>query len=76
MTTQTHRNVIAQAIAELDAEHRPMWLTDGAESMGDPPSACDICWPGDNKWPCVTRMIADDLRQHLAEMNDKEESDV
>lgn len=44
------------AVAELDADHRP---------EGDPgkePWGCVMCYPRDGDWPCVSRMIADDLR--------------
>lgn len=45
---------LARLIAELDAEHRP----DPASGPG-----CRICWPKDGGWPCVTRLVADELRE-------------
>lgn len=54
------RPAVAQAIAELDAEHRPDWSLLGK-------SGCIICWPKDGGWPCVTRQVADDLRAALGE---------
>lgn len=55
----TPAEAIAQAVAELDAEHFPdttSWRGKGG---------CVICWPKDGGWPCTTRMIADDLRRAL-----------
>lgn len=52
------RAVIAQAVAELDAEHR-----DADEAVRGRHGGCVICFPSDGSWPCVTRMVADDLRK-------------
>lgn len=51
-------DAVRQAVAELDAEHRPM---DQRRRNGDP-IGCVICWPRDGSWPCVSHMITDDLR--------------
>jgi hypothetical protein len=56
------------AIAELDAEHSPIWVAYGAVGYTDTPRndldpvGCRICYPGDGNWPCVSHMITDDLR--------------
>lgn len=44
------RSAISDAVTELDAEHRP----DG--------HLCAMCGAADGSWPCVSRMVADDLR--------------
>jgi hypothetical protein len=50
-----HLRTIAFAVRELDAEHRP-----------DPDGrTCEVCGPADGSWPCVTRLITDDLRAAL-----------
>lgn len=49
------RPAVAQAIAELDAEHY-------AEEE-DGGTNCVVCWDG--SWPCVVRQVADDLRAAL-----------
>lgn len=59
------RAVIGQAVAELDAEHRPTWASPTAEAAGKEPVGCVICFPADGSWPCVSRMVADDLRACL-----------
>lgn len=51
------RGEVMQAVAELDAEHSP----DDPRNVG-PQGGCVLCWPKVGSWPCVTRMIADDLR--------------
>lgn len=59
---------IAQAVTELNAEHRPMWVNpEGAgyteaKLVDKDPVGCTVCFPHDSDWPCVTRMITDDLR--------------
>mgnify|MGYP001590178214 FL=1 len=57
---------VRQAIDELDAEHYPLWYCDdGTRAEDKEPIGCFTCYPGDGSWPCVTRMIANDLRSHL-----------
>ncbi len=46
---------VVQALAQLDDEHRP-----DPELKGR--GGCVMCWPKDGSWPCVTRLIADELR--------------
>jgi len=46
---------VVEAIAELRAEHRP------EGNPGKEPWGCVVCYPADSSWPCVSRMIADDL---------------
>ena len=53
---------VAEAVAELDAEHRPTWASDAAEAAGKDPIGCETCFPADGSWPCSTRLVADDLR--------------
>ena len=50
------RATVRQAVAELDAEHRP------DPEVPGPGGGCVICWPKDGTWPCLARMVADDLR--------------
>jgi hypothetical protein len=57
------RGLIRQAVTELDAVHRPMWLTERAEAEGRPPLGCEMCYPGDGSWPCNSAMVANDLRE-------------
>jgi len=66
---ETLRNIIEAAILELDAEHRPQWVKEGGAGYtevpredGLDPVGCVMCYPQDGDWPCVTRMITDDLR--------------
>jgi hypothetical protein len=54
---------IKAAVWELDIEHRPQWSTPAMEAKGMKPIGCVICFPEDGSWPCVSRMIADDLRK-------------
>lgn len=51
---------LTKAAANLDAEHRP-------ERVGANPGweGCIVCGPADGSWPCVARMVADDLRTAL-----------
>lgn len=51
--------VIRQAVTELAAEH--------AEPRPESVQGCRLCWPGDGSWPCVTRMIADELRAAIGD---------
>lgn len=60
------RSALVQVVAELDAEHRP----DSPANVG-PRGGCVMCWPKDGSWPCVTRMVADELRGIV----DREDSD-
>jgi hypothetical protein len=56
------RAVTRQAVGELDSEHAPMWSNDKALATGKEPIGCGMCFPHDGHWPCISRMIADDLR--------------
>lgn len=63
---------IRKAVAGLDAEHQPMWSAPGPGYTLDPqegkePAGCCCCFPGDGSWPCVSRMVADDLRRACAD---------
>lgn len=60
---------VAQAVAELDGEHRPQWVgdvgyTEEPVEEGREPVGCVMCYPHDSDWPCASRMIADELRRH------------
>lgn len=55
------KTIIAQAVSELDAEHGP------EGNPGKEPWGCRICFPGDGDWPCVSKMIADDLRAAITD---------
>lgn len=46
------RAVIGQAVKELDSEHRKIRDADG----------CVVCW---RRWPCVSRIVCDDLRREI-----------
>lgn len=65
---------VAAAVAELDAEHYPVWadVTGLTASPVDrrEPVGCARCWPEDGSWPCTTRLIADDLRKLLTPKED------
>lgn len=50
------RSALVAVLAELDAEHRAEPYDVGRRD------GCVICWPKDGSWPCVTRMVADELR--------------
>lgn len=52
----TWRSVVTDALWELDAAHR----VDGATRP-----LCVTCGAADGSWPCVSRMVADDLRALL-----------
>lgn len=58
MTYEKLVNAAADAIGELEAEHRPEPAVKGR-------GGCVMCWPKDGSWPCVSRMIADELREAL-----------
>ena len=58
---------IRDALPQLDDEHAPLWLTPEMEAEGRDPIGCRMCFPGDGSWPCVTRMVADDLAHALAD---------
>ena len=51
------RAVIAAARNELNADHYRIEDVNG----------CAMCWPHDGSWPCVSKMVADDLRNALEE---------
>jgi hypothetical protein len=59
------RCAVAVAIADLELEHEPIWSNDRARKRGKDPIGCSICWPRDGSWPCISRMIADDLTRAL-----------
>lgn len=65
MSTGDVADIIAKAVAELDAEHQPQWYSDNAKAQGKEPIGCTICFPRDGSWPCVSRMVADDLRDYI-----------
>lgn len=67
------RDVIRSAVDELEHEHRPLWTSDAMEAAGAPPMGCLVCWPGDGRWPCVTRGVVSDLRRALADTGDGED---
>lgn len=51
--------IAEEAVAELDAVHRP--------GAGKDPMGCVTCFPVDGGWPCVSRQVADDLRRVLVQ---------
>lgn len=51
------RTAITAAIVDLN----------GAHYLNGPGDLCAVCGPADGSWPCVTRMVADDLRAALGE---------
>jgi len=57
---------VTQAVRELDEEHAPTWVSDLAKDAGKDPIGCRMCFPSDGSWPCITRMIANDLRALLS----------
>jgi hypothetical protein len=59
------RAVIAAAVAELTADHAPEWASDHARANGKDPIGCRVCYPRDGSWPCLSAMVADDLRAAL-----------
>lgn len=61
MTGRGLLDVVRQAITDLEAEHRP--ITSPAD-VG-PRGGCVMCWPKQGSWPCVSRMVADDLAAAL-----------
>jgi hypothetical protein len=62
---------IEQAVQELDDEHHPMWSAKGVAGYSTEPRddldpvGCVTCYPSNSDWPCVSRMIADDLRKKI-----------
>jgi len=60
------REAVTTALANLDDEHQPQWSSDEAAAKGKAPIGCTRCWPGDGRWPCSSRLIADDLRAALS----------
>jgi hypothetical protein len=56
------RVAVARAVNELTIEHSPIWSTADAREAGNDPIGCTMCWPRDGHWPCMTRMVADDLQ--------------
>lgn len=60
-------NKIRGAVAELDAEHRPQWVSEHGKGYttvprpGFDPVGCVMCFPHDGSWPCTTALITDDL---------------
>jgi hypothetical protein len=66
-------NALKQAVLELDDEHRPQWVNKDAygyttEPRDDlDPVGCVICFPHDGSWPCVSALIARDLRVIVAD---------
>ena len=57
------------AAGELRGEHRPQWSTPEMQARGKDPIGCEICWPQDGGWPCVSREIADDLDRAVAQVS-------
>lgn len=61
--TPDENRVIRESAEALESEHWPLWASEQAKANGRPPVGCEICFPKDGSWPCVTRMVADDLRK-------------
>lgn len=58
-TADAHTTLLAavrRAVADLDDHHE----------RDDDTGVCEECYPADSTWPCVTRMIADELRAAVA----------
>lgn len=53
------RGVIGNAAVELVAEHRSIRLAHGEQGH----DGCVVCWPESSGWPCISRMIAEDLER-------------
>lgn len=54
-------DVIREAIRELDGSHYPISHDDGR------PELCAVCGAADAPWPCLARMVADDLRRAIGD---------
>jgi hypothetical protein len=63
----TWRSVVTDALWELDAAHR----VDGATRP-----LCVTCGAADGSWPCVSRMVADDLRALLRDAGNGRTDDL
>lgn len=55
-TKERLRSVLSEAVTELDAEHR----------QDDDARSCVVCAAADGSWPCVTALVARDLRKALS----------
>ena len=54
-----YRAAIRKAATELEAEHQPSTTATG----------CVMCWPAEgSRWPCVSAMVAKDLREILEDV--------
>lgn len=69
-------DAIDAQVAELLAEHQPMWVSDEAKAAGKEPWVCLICGTADGSWPCISRLIADDMHRLLHPEEDGHTIDV
>jgi hypothetical protein len=58
-------DAIDAQVAELLAEHQPEWASDAAKAKGKDPIGCNMCFPHDGSWPCVSRIIAEEMHHAL-----------
>lgn len=56
---------VQETLNEIFATHTPLWYSAVAKAAGKAPIGCMACYPADGDWPCVAKMVADDLEHAL-----------
>ena len=57
------RNAIDSVLINIDSDHQPAWAGAEAKAAGKRPWCCQWCGPQDGSWPCVHRMVLDELKE-------------
>lgn len=57
------RNAIDSVLINIDSDHQPEWSSAEVKAAGKRPWCCQWCGPQDGSWPCVHRMVLDELKE-------------
>jgi hypothetical protein len=57
------RAAIDAFLADVDSDHQPEWMDQGAQACGLEPIWCRKCGAVDGNWPCTDRMALDQLKE-------------
>ena len=50
-------------LREIDGDHRPEWYSFEEQWSGKEPWRCELCGLFESGWPCVYRVVLDELKE-------------
>lgn len=56
-------SAIDNLLEEIDSFHQPEWYSEESRLNGDDPLYCRTCGAQDGSWPCVHRIVLNELKE-------------